>query len=605
MKVELSELELGRLVISTDVAMAAQKANDAMTDLRSAAEGAAMQFVSGLAPAIQGISEWLLDATTSEGVSGLQKIGKIVGDVARGIVSAFVIVGKVVGTILAGISLALETQVGRWSEAIDNLKKGRVFRAAGGVASAVGAIGGDLVYGLTNEAIWDSLGAEIGASMDKIWSPETTSAPRKRESGGGGGGGGMSDSERAKLEKQKQEIARAERELEQAWRDNADKLAQARAQAEEQANERAYKLEQESLEEYFDKKIALQEQGYQRERKAIEDQLVALEDLQSQATSEAERLRLEKQIQDLTAQQQVLDIAQPGRRQAIDDERQAAIFGRGMGGYRDSLDALDLDKQRIQNQAVAGTISEADAIERIIALERERIPLLQAQLDAMAAMPNLTREQAAAIDQARVSLEGMDAANQRAADSGRRLKEAMGAEAFQQLNGFLTQTIFQARSVGDAFSQLAMSVVSSLQRILTQMLLMQAFKGLGIPLPGGMFAEGGYTGDGGKYEPAGVVHRGEYVFDAATVRNAGIGTMVALHNQLRGYADGGLVGGTAPGSAVDAVQSATLDGTVGISLDEGLIGRVLEAPSTGRIIVKHLSRTPKAANEALKQGRRG
>jgi DNA repair exonuclease SbcCD ATPase subunit len=109
----------------------------------------------------------------------------------------------------------------------------------------------------------------------------------------------MSDSERAKLEKQKQEIARAERELEQAWRDNADKLAQARAQAEEQANERAYKLEQESLEEYFDKKIALQEQGYQRERKAIEDQLVALEDLQSQATSEAERLRLEKQIQDL------------------------------------------------------------------------------------------------------------------------------------------------------------------------------------------------------------------------------------------------------------------------------------------------------------------
>jgi hypothetical protein len=29
----------------------------------------------------------------------------------------------------------------------------------------------------------------------------------------------------------------------------------------------------------------------------------------------------------------------------------------------------------------------------------------------------------------------------------------------------------------------------------------------------GSFAKGGYTGDGGKYEPAGVVHRGEFVID--------------------------------------------------------------------------------------------
>jgi len=32
----------------------------------------------------------------------------------------------------------------------------------------------------------------------------------------------------------------------------------------------------------------------------------------------------------------------------------------------------------------------------------------------------------------------------------------------------------------------------------------------------GGFAEGGYTGDGAKYEPAGVVHRGEFVVDAET-----------------------------------------------------------------------------------------
>jgi TP901 family phage tail tape measure protein len=59
------------------------------------------------------------------------------------------------------------------------------------------------------------------------------------------------------------------------------------------------------------------------------------------------------------------------------------------------------------------------------------------------------------------------------------------------------------------------------------------------------FAGGGYTGAGGKYEPAGVVHRGEYVFDAkATKGNEAY--LASLHQSLRGYAGGGLVGGGVP-----------------------------------------------------------
>ncbi|MBK8667838.1 MAG: hypothetical protein IPN21_18615 [Burkholderiales bacterium] len=57
-----------------------------------------------------------------------------------------------------------------------------------------------------------------------------------------------------------------------------------------------------------------------------------------------------------------------------------------------------------------------------------------------------------------------------------------------------------------------------------------------------MFAQGGYTGDGGKYDPAGIVHRGEYVFDADAVRRLG-GPMVleSIRRGQPGYADGGLV----------------------------------------------------------------
>ena len=36
------------------------------------------------------------------------------------------------------------------------------------------------------------------------------------------------------------------------------------------------------------------------------------------------------------------------------------------------------------------------------------------------------------------------------------------------------------------------------------------------------FAEGGYTGDGAKFEPAGVVHKGEFVVDKETTQKLGL-----------------------------------------------------------------------------------
>jgi len=61
------------------------------------------------------------------------------------------------------------------------------------------------------------------------------------------------------------------------------------------------------------------------------------------------------------------------------------------------------------------------------------------------------------------------------------------------------------------------------------------------------FAEGGYTGDGGKYEPAGVVHKGEYVVKASMVKSPKWKPVIsALENdRLKGYADGGLVSSNA------------------------------------------------------------
>jgi len=57
------------------------------------------------------------------------------------------------------------------------------------------------------------------------------------------------------------------------------------------------------------------------------------------------------------------------------------------------------------------------------------------------------------------------------------------------------------------------------------------------------FAHGGYTGDGGKYEPAGVVHRGEYVVPKEIVHNPTYSGHIHALEAARtgGYADGGIV----------------------------------------------------------------
>lgn len=59
------------------------------------------------------------------------------------------------------------------------------------------------------------------------------------------------------------------------------------------------------------------------------------------------------------------------------------------------------------------------------------------------------------------------------------------------------------------------------------------------------YADGGYTGDGGKHEPAGIVHRGEFVTtkEKTTKYRPVLEAIHAGTYQLPGYANGGLVGG--------------------------------------------------------------
>lgn len=84
------------------------------------------------------------------------------------------------------------------------------------------------------------------------------------------------------------------------------------------------------------------------------------------------------------------------------------------------------------------------------------------------------------------------------------------------------------------------------------------------------YADGGYTGDGGRYEVAGVVHRGEYVIPKPIMDNPrvidAVGTIEAIRRSriagagsapapATGYADGGFTGAASPVDMSDLVAA--------------------------------------------------
>lgn len=86
-------------------------------------------------------------------------------------------------------------------------------------------------------------------------------------------------------------------------------------------------------------------------------------------------------------------------------------------------------------------------------------------------------------------------------------------------------------------------------------------------VPAPSFAVGGYTGSGGRNDPAGIVHRGEYVLPAEVVERLGVKNIAALHKSaLRGYASGGLVGAT-PGMPVPRAATYAGGGPSSMTID--------------------------------------
>lgn len=117
------------------------------------------------------------------------------------------------------------------------------------------------------------------------------------------------------------------------------------------------------------------------------------------------------------------------------------------------------------------------------------------------------------------------------------------------------------------------------------------------------FADGGWTGPGSKYQPAGIVHADEFVFDKAATNRIGVDVLENLRRIASGrfvsprprlsYAEGGLV--NLPGSAPPTVNANTKV-VNHFDLDSAL-AEYLNTRSGERAVLNIIQRNPGAVGE--------
>ncbi len=244
--------------------------------------------------------------------------------------------------------------------------------------------------------------------------------------------------------------------------------------------------------------------------------------------------------------------------------------GGGKGGGKSAAEQqseYDRELENLNKRILAlGREKEALGLSAFEAAKAEAAHKLldAAKKDGTPITEELTRkidEQSAAYARAKVALDEAKAAQQAYKD----LQQFIGTS----LSGFFSDIVSGGKNASEALMNLTKKLAdAALQAALLGQgplaglfgmkgqngnvgglvgALFGGFGGLGgggnrYGLPA-MFDAGGYTGAGGKNAPAGVVHRGEYVFPAEVVKRFGLDNLRALHKAgLRGYASGGLVG---------------------------------------------------------------
>lgn len=144
--------------------------------------------------------------------------------------------------------------------------------------------------------------------------------------------------------------------------------------------------------------------------------------------------------------------------------------------------------------------------------------------------------------------------------------QSLFTSAFEGATDALTQFVTTGKA---NFKEFTASILADLARIYARQAIVGLVSSIGQSFGPSItgFATGGYTGDGGKHTPAGIVHRGEVVWSQADVKAVGGPARANAMRPTAGYANGGIVGGGA--SAVSGSSSPNFE--ININMQGGTV----------------------------------
>lgn len=357
---------------------------------------------------------------------------------------------------------------------------------------------------------------------------------------------------------------------------------QATIEASTQTLRAQFAARQISAEAYYSRMRELTQAGTDADARSLEGQI---EFLKKQSVAGKDGITVNRQLGDLEARLAKVRIEGAAKLQVLSTEEEQAVKTRrnAIEAYTAALEASN-DAFRRQMEARVAQVGmgdrEYEIQQQINGAYEDRSQKLRQLTDQLNAgqIDQATFDEEKAIQFAKLLDRLGDIRN-----GYQRLQEAEGnwlLGAAGAWENYRQQAANAAQQMGDAvsgvftgledvwvkftqtgklsFSDMTRSVLADLSRII----LRKAVAGMSSGFGGGGaytgtlsslfsgswgFSSGGYTGDGGVLEPAGVVHKGEVVWSQADIARAGgLGVVEAMRRGLRGFAEGGVVGQSAP-----------------------------------------------------------
>lgn len=340
-----------------------------------------------------------------------------------------------------------------------------------------------------------------------------------------------------------------------------------------------------------------------------------LAEIRGEADNEVSRERLQREYQPLLAQLRAARDTQGESDvlRLIDVQSDMASLSKLEAEFQATLSRMHTQQDSINIKRQSGLLTEIQAREQI----RQLMNTTADELDVL--IPKMEALGSSVGDQAVARVAGLQNEVARLRIEVNEFSLRFQGAAKNALSGFFVDI---SQGSKDAFFNLVQNFKNAVATILAERaasrIVDSLFSGTSSSVGGFLsglfglfsgkkFAEGGYTGPGSKYQPAGVVHAGEYVFSADSVRRLGLVALDNLHRLSKGapvpigprlgYAEGGLVESLSlsPAAAPTVNQSVRIVNTV----DPRITKDFLTSSEGEKVILNIISRNNAALKQAL------